>query len=391
MIQHPETTSPVIDRATFEEFAEAYGARWDVGVYAVDNEGRIVYGELRCPSPEDEGCRQARRWAVSEGLRWGEPTIDFCPQRRLIWALPLMHNNAVLGGLVAEAPEDRVFPSQQGESSLDVRRACVDLREMAEERNLTNAALLEMRREQYHREQLRAEAIQEFKRRNAYVLREMYLREEPALMAAIRKGDRQEARGLLNRILVAIHYHAGTRLELVKSFFMELVITMCRTAVEVGGEPAALLGSNYEHIVELAHIDSEEELAPWITRMLETIMDAIERASYRSGNTQIHLALEYMRAHYDDDLSRDDMARQIGMSPSHFSRTFKKHLGRSFSDILNQMRIDRACELLARTDRDLVLIALDTGFKDQSYFQKVFRRYTGMTPGTYRKQKRLVR
>jgi transcriptional regulator GlxA family with amidase domain len=89
-------------------------------------------------------------------------------------------------------------------------------------------------------------------------------------------------------------------------------------------------------------------------------------------------------------ITRDDAARAAGVSPSHFSRIFVRHVGRGFADLLNQMRVNRACELLVRSERELCLIALDCGFSDQSYFQKVFRRYTGQTPARYRGARRAL-
>ena len=64
----------------------------------------------------------------------------------------------------------------------------------------------------------------------------------------------------------------------------------------------------------------------------------------------------------------------------------RKHLGRSFTELLNRLRIEQAAQWLARSDKPLVLIALETGFQDQSYFTKVFRRYTGKTPRQYRRE-----
>jgi AraC-like DNA-binding protein len=74
----------------------------------------------------------------------------------------------------------------------------------------------------------------------------------------------------------------------------------------------------------------------------------------------------------------------VGLSPAHFSRFLKQRTGRSFTDLVNQVRVDRACDLLRRTSRSLVQIALDTGFADQSYFTKVFRRYARVTPRQFR-------
>ena len=59
-------------------------------------------------------------------------------------------------------------------------------------------------------------------------------------------------------------------------------------------------------------------------------------------------------------------------------------MGENFTEALNRMRVDRAAEILARTDRSLCLVAMDCGFGDQSYFTKVFRRYLRVTPREYR-------
>jgi AraC-like DNA-binding protein len=372
----------LLTAAVYADVAERYWRRWGVRVCGVDLDGRVLLGEVE--GPASVHCQETRRLAISEALRWGEPTVDVCPCTRWLWALPLTENNELRGGLVAQVWEERVFGGATGQPQLDVRRACSHLRELGEEMNLTNQALLEARRTQYRREQVLAEAIHEYKRQGAYDIRGMYLREEPALLAAIRAGDRQNARGILNRILVAVHHQTGERIDLTKSFFMELVTTMCRTAVEAGGQAEALLGHNYASVVELSRLTTFDELASWLTDMLERILASIEQTTRRGGQGQIAAAVDYMRNHYTEDIKREEVASEAGLSASHFSRLFKKQMGRQFQDVLNQMRVDRACELLARTEKELAVVALDAGFRDQSYFHKVFHRYVGCTPKIYR-------
>ena len=217
-------------------------------------------------------------------------------------------------------------------------------------------------------------------------MRAAYLLDEPMLLAAIRKGDRPQARAMLNRLLVGMIHRAGENLELIKSFFMELVVMLTRTAVEAGGAPEELLGANYTGIARLAQIHTDEELAPWLHDILERIMDSIHRHRKQSTPDMLSRALRYMSEHCCEDISRDDAAEAAFMSPSHFSRYFRKHLGQSFTQVLNQMRIDRSADMLANSDKDLKRIALETGFPDQSYFTKVFRRYRGMTPAEFRHQ-----
>jgi transcriptional regulator GlxA family with amidase domain len=167
---------------------------------------------------------------------------------------------------------------------------------------------------------------------------------------------------------------------------MELVVMLTRTAVEAGGEPEELLGSNYDSIAQLSRIHSDEELSLWLSDILERIMDSIHRHRKTSAPDMLSRALQYMADHCCEEIGRDDAANAAFMSPSHFSRYFKKHLGQSFTEVLNQMRIDRAADMLANSHRDLKIISLECGFPDQSYFTKVFRRYRGMTPAEFRRQ-----
>ncbi len=374
-----------IDLPTFQAISTTYRQRWQIEIVACAADGRYVHPT----SHEDsEQLLSVRKLAIAEALRWGEPAVEPASNGMIIWAIPLMYNAKVTGGLVASIAEEKVFPEGTMSAALDIRSACNDLRRLAEEYNLTNAALLEARRNESNRERLRAEAIHAFKAGSSYDMRAAYLLEEPMLLAAIRKGDRPQARAMLNRLLVAMIHRAGDNLELIKSFFMELVVMLSRTAVESGGEPEELLGTNYVRISELARIHSDEELAPWLSEILERIMDSIHRHRKQSTPDMLSRALQFMAEHCCEDISRDEAAAAAFMSPSHFSRYFRKHLGQSFTEVLNQMRIDRAADLLANSDRDLKMIALETGFPDQSYFTKVFRRYRGMTPAAFRRQAR---
>ncbi|HNX27739.1 MAG TPA: AraC family transcriptional regulator, partial [Phycisphaerae bacterium] len=103
----------------------------------------------------------------------------------------------------------------------------------------------------------------------------------------------------------------------------------------------------------------------------------------------IERGMNYMEEHYGEDITRGQAADEAGMSESHFARLLKEKTGLSFTDFLNQVRLDRAAELLRKTDRGLMQIALDTGFSDQSYFTRVFRKIMKLTPGQYRTKFRL--
>lgn len=79
------------------------------------------------------------------------------------------------------------------------------------------------------------------------------------------------------------------------------------------------------------------------------------------------------------------IAAAVDIHPVHLARVFRRHHGCSPGEYLRRLRVRRACELLAGTDRPLVAIALATGYADQSHFTRHFKRATGVTPGAYRR------
>jgi AraC-like DNA-binding protein len=356
----------------------------------VDANGQVVLGE-RPGEPQHPAYVAARQLSVRESLRWGEPIVMPGPEETLLWAVPLMRNACLLGGLVATIAERNLFRGGSNQASVDVRAACADLLRMAIDHNLTNAALLEAHLRENQRESVRAESIHAYKASPHYDLRNMYLLEEPALIASIRRGDRGGARSILNRLLVGMIHRAGGRLDLSKSFFMELVAIMSRTAVEAGGAPEELLGTNFASVARLAAIRSDEELAPWLRDMLERIMDTIQRSPAGVQAVQLGHVLRFMSEHCGEDIPRNDAAQVAAMSPAHFSRLFRKHFGQTFTGLLNNLRTDRAADLLLRSDKPLKLIALECGFADQSYLTKVFRRRFKTTPAAYRSEHQITK
>jgi len=215
-------------------------------------------------------------------------------------------------------------------------------------------------------------------------IRELYLLQEPMLLAAIRRGDRGEARRIINHVLVHIYSAGEERSDLLKGLLLELVVMISRAAVEAGAVQSEVLGLNFRFLTELAGISDDEELAAWLRKTLENVFSAIERQEDFTPPLLVGKALDFMRENLHRDISRDDVARHAGISPSHFSRLLKERTGRSFTELLRQCRVDLACELLRTTPQTLAQVADSCGFCDQSYFTRVFQDVKGVTPKQFR-------
>ena len=75
----------------------------------------------------------------------------------------------------------------------------------------------------------------------------------------------------------------------------------------------------------------------------------------------------------------------VGLSPNYFSTIFKKELSLSFSEYLSRYRIEKSIELLITTNLKTYEIAWQSGYSDEGYFGKTFKKYTGKKPNEYRK------
>ena len=219
-------------------------------------------------------------------------------------------------------------------------------------------------------------------------IRELYLMYEPTLLMAIRRGDRGEARHIINHVLVHIYSAGEERSDLLKGLLLELVVMISRAAVEAGAIQSEVLGLNFRFLTELAEISDDEDLAAWLRKMLEHVISTIEQQENFTPPLLIGKALDFMQMNLHSNISRDETARHAGISPSHFSRLLKERTGRTFTELLRQCRVDLACDLLRSTELSLAEIANACGFCDQSYFTRVFQDVKGMTPKPFRDEAR---
>ncbi|WP_349944192.1 AraC family transcriptional regulator [Lacrimispora sp. BS-2] len=112
--------------------------------------------------------------------------------------------------------------------------------------------------------------------------------------------------------------------------------------------------------------------------------------SYRDTDTRVELiktSITFIRNHYKEKIYIRDLASLVNMNEQYFCRFFKKALGRTPTEYINDYRIRKAISLLETTDLPVMNICLDSGFFNLGNFLKIFRRYTGTTPLRYRKEK----
>lgn len=366
----------------YQQIAQNFMKQWSIKTILVDPSGSCVLDESDSGAALDKD----RQQALDEALRWGDfstfaSTVN---ANIIIFAVPLMFNSSLIGGIVVEYDIEK--DSDRIDSSA-ISHAMISLMDMVRKCNLINQAYMDKNKKSAAYEAAKATAIHESVGFNYKSLRDVYLVQEPNLITSIKRGDRAAAVEILNSILSNIYFLAGDRKDLLKSFLLELIVSMSRTAVEAGADGNLIMGSNYSSFTELAGLDDEADLTEWVVRMLDTCIDALNKNRLYPNSVLISEALNYMKKNIKKNMTRDEIAAVACLSPSHFSRIIRNTFGQSFTEIVSKFRVDKAKELLLYTNMGLSEVATECGFNDQSYFTKVFLKIVRQTPGEYRRSK----
>jgi AraC-like DNA-binding protein len=107
------------------------------------------------------------------------------------------------------------------------------------------------------------------------------------------------------------------------------------------------------------------------------------------NNIRLQNIFEYVEQHYSEEISIRNVAAIANLSVPSFCNYFRKIMNTTFTDFVNQYRIQRACMLLQQ-ERTIYETCYECGFNNVGYFNKVFKLITKKTPSEFRKQKQLV-
>ena len=98
------------------------------------------------------------------------------------------------------------------------------------------------------------------------------------------------------------------------------------------------------------------------------------------SNDILRKIISYVNEHYTEKLSLEEVANQVGFSREYFCRFFKQHMGITFLRYLNEVRISHAGRILMNTDKSISEVMQESGFTNQTIFNRLFKEIYGMTP-----------
>jgi AraC-like DNA-binding protein len=148
-------------------------------------------------------------------------------------------------------------------------------------------------------------------------------------------------------------------------------------------KPAQRLLSLLEILIMLSE---SKELKPLLTNGFVAGNRAARTTNNRKDTDRIHKVFEFIMKNYRHEIYLQEIASVLNMSPVSFSRFFKHHTRKTFSEYVTEIRISNACSLLMEDNESISQISYSSGFENLSNFYRHFRKITGVIPKDYRKR-----
>ncbi|MCC8027821.1 MAG: AraC family transcriptional regulator [Clostridium sp.] len=214
--------------------------------------------------------------------------------------------------------------------------------------------------------------------------RQLIINTFSSLKEKIDNGEEEEARALVAEVAGQLLDHKNTPEEL-KAFAVHWWEAVMKELIPLDVFNRDELYNQRTQLFD--SLDNRELFQTQLERFNNHVIDGIKSNSRKLKRRYVERARQYIEEHYSEsDLSLSAISEFLGISQSYMSTQFKKETGTNFIEYLNRYRIERSKLLLQMTEMTIEEVGFKTGFSSAKNFIRVFKKYEGISPGTYREQ-----
>lgn len=412
-------------------FVHDYSKATGVGCTIIDCDGFPLYRSADAADPcracsrvqprmlRSGNCRKTHLYSIYHAERFGGRYIFLCPLSLMHWTSPIVVNGrtvgALLGGPVLPVEENdfyeqeflRLFQNRrQYPENLTAQFSEVPYVPPARVKSLSEMLYVlssylsdgqsESFENQYEKLSITSRVSEYVHYMNKLDSSEQQaltypIEKERRLMECIRMGDQAEAQRILNEILGYVFFASGRSIDVIRLRVLELSVLLSRAALQGGADIEQIFGLNYRYLQELDKLKSVDDIAYGLSRIMRRFTDCVFELKEVKHVDVIQRSITYIKEHYMNRITLDEISAHVSLSPAYFSRLFHQEMKITFTDFLNRYRVSKAKSLLVVSRIPLIELAALVGFEDQSYFCKVFKKTTGVSPGKFREARGEIR
>ncbi|GIP19439.1 DNA-binding response regulator [Paenibacillus montaniterrae] len=207
---------------------------------------------------------------------------------------------------------------------------------------------------------------------------------ETELLYCLRSGNHEGVERLLDGICEeCLRYPAPPDPDVMTNLFYGLAFSIYRVVAEKADEKQRIWLDEQLGMIKKGKYMSTAELIRDVKELGRTGCDWMQSRQKNNVGRLIHQALNYIQEQLGQDLTVQECANAVHLSPSYFSNLFKKETGMTFMQYVTSARMEKAKELLLE-GMQVQDITFELGYRDRPYFTELFKKHTGLTPTEFR-------
>ncbi len=397
-----------LSKRIMSDVNRSFNDKFGVKIFFIDLTGKTI----NQPTPLDtlSNSKRRRMYALQQSIDQGQPYIFYPAPSIASWAIGLENKRMVHGMAISDSVivlnndnstpdlyktieylQSKGMPHNDTQKFINnlpvwaeskIRKAADTLYKMFYDISGWKPVLSEENKLRNHQAMQFQQAIMAQKQNKQQAL--YAFEKERYLLTNIRAGNRNEARRVLNEMLAAI-FLSTPKTAILRARTIELITCLTRAAIEDNPLLEPLIERNHIWIEKIISAKSFDSISSELMNALDEFIDEIYLHGVNRSNIKVHDALEYINRHFNENISLQDIANHVNLSPYRISHLIKDYTGRTTLQHIQEIRTHHAKKLLKETTLSCTEIAYKLGYSDQSYFIKHFKRQTGTTPAKYRK------
>jgi two-component system, response regulator YesN len=425
-----------MENDTIKQLVNQYVYATGLGCSYIDNLGNlIVHSKLENSSIDDDliydiptslenttkpvstdsyfesTCQKSHLYGAFQAERFGGQYIYFCSLGLVHWCAPVIRKGVMIGALISShvnlnAPNefqlDEISHKLQLDSSnyaslknyifsthvVEPKRVTYlsdTLMLFAKELSDETYRYVLNNEQSHHIESEISNHIHFYKTMGGEVLapNNYPLAKEKQLLRQIALGDHPSSKQLLNELLAEVNILCGGNFQIMKARVLELSTLLSRAALEGGAEIEEVLGSNFKYLNEINTFTQVSQLNEWINKILARFHQTVFILKDVKHIDAMYKAIDYVKRHYMDKITLEEVANLVGFTPPYFSSLFKSEMKTNFNKYVTHLRIEKSKDLLLTPHMSLSDVATQSGFYDQSHFSRHFKAINGLSPSQF--------